>query len=154
MFTRNNISGTSFQFGLPLVAGSYRVWLRVVSIIGERSAWSAPVKFQVVSSDTPGPQKAVGDVMLAALEAPLLTPEFATSADRQQKRTATPVIPAAELVHELPVEAAVAVSAVIQDVDAVMETWNSADWWLELPATSPVAVPAQSGEVKQAPAEA
>jgi predicted phage tail protein len=154
VFTRNNITGTSFQFGLPLLAGGYRVWLRAVSLVGERSAWSAPVRFRVASSDTPAPGKAVGDVMLAALEVPLLNPEFATSTDRQQKRTATPVRPAAEAVRELPVEAAAVASAVIRDVDAVMETWNSAEWWLELPAASPVTVPTESGEMPDAASEA
>lgn len=154
VFTRNNITGTSFQFGLPLLAGGYRVWLRAVSLVGERSAWSAPVRFRVASSDTPAPGKAVGDVMLAALEVPLLNPEFATSTDRQQKRTATPVRPAAEAVRELPVEAAAVASAVIRDVDAVMETWNSAEWWLELPAASPVTVPTEFGEMPDAASEA
>ncbi len=141
VFTRNDISGTSFRFGLPFAAGAYRVWLRVVSIIGERSAWSAAVRFSVAASDAPVSENPMGEVILAALDAPLLTPEFAASTDRKSKRVSVPVRPDAGVVRELPADAAVTADAVVRDVDTVMETWNTADWWLELPAASVVAVP-------------
>ncbi|MFM7057242.1 MAG: S8 family serine peptidase [Planctomycetota bacterium] len=146
-FIQNNIAGTSFQFGSPLSAGTYRVWLRVVSIVGERSAWSAPVRFRVAASKSPVSENPIGEVILAALDRPLLTPEVAPPSDKQQKRTAASVNPDVAVVRELPVDAAVVASAVARDVDAVMETWNTADWWLELPSANPASIPAAAADV-------
>jgi len=44
------LSGTSYTPTTELAKGSYRVWVRAVSVSGENAVWSAAVTFTVVNS--------------------------------------------------------------------------------------------------------
>ncbi|MEZ6128243.1 MAG: proprotein convertase P-domain-containing protein [Planctomycetaceae bacterium] len=48
-----DIRATSFSIAGPLPADTYRVWVRAVSVMGERSFWSVPVNFTVVANNAP-----------------------------------------------------------------------------------------------------
>ncbi|MGV2338273.1 MAG UNVERIFIED_CONTAM: hypothetical protein LVR18_30810 [Planctomycetaceae bacterium] len=157
VLSRADITGTSFQFGAPLVAGGYRIWLRAISIIGERSGWSPMVRFSVAAVETPVPQDPTQELLLTSLNASLLTPELPTGFNRPQKRPAPPIKPEssdAVVVRDLSADAAEVSQQVIREVDAVMELWNSTDWWMESPAVSQLAVPVTVAAVAPpAPAE-
>lgn len=59
------VTTTSFQ--LPtLEAGSYRIWVRAVSDMGERSAWSVPVDFTIAGINLPS-QYDAPEVMTASV---------------------------------------------------------------------------------------
>jgi len=150
VFNRTDIRGTSFQFGAPLVAGGYRIWLRAVSIIGERSAWSPVVRFKIAASEAPTPENSVSDILLAVLDAAQINPELTSELNGTQKRPHLPVTPEGSdivVVNDLAADAAVVSQQVIRKVDTVMELWSSTDWWLESPAVSPLTVPATVASV-------
>ncbi|MEY3176139.1 MAG: hypothetical protein RLZZ436_4053 [Planctomycetota bacterium] len=146
VFQRNNIAGTSFQFSTPFTAGGYRVWLRVVSIIGERSAWSAPVRFSVAVAEAPvsaGPEQ---DILLAALLPPLADPQISQPRTKQRP-VVQPVKAEAAVLRDLSDAAtALPVARAARELDAVMEQWSSTEWWLA-PVASPPAVPAVAAAV-------
>jgi hypothetical protein len=145
VFNRADITGTSFQFGAPLVAGGYRIWLRAISIIGERSGWSPMVRFRVAASETTVPSNPADDILLTVLDTSLIKPEVPVVFSRQQKRAALPVTPEGSdvvVVHDVSAAAAVVSQQMIREVDAVMESWNNTDWWLESPAVNPLSVSA------------
>jgi subtilisin-like proprotein convertase family protein len=136
VFYQNNIAATSFRFAEPFVAGGYRIWLRAVSIIGDRSNWSAPVSFTVAAIDSTSPDALPRELVLAALDSPLVTREPQKSGEsRKPNVVPSDAVQITEMavVREVPVAPAVELPApAVQQLDNVMENWNSTDWWLEL----------------------
>ncbi|MEQ9411932.1 MAG: proprotein convertase P-domain-containing protein [Fuerstiella sp.] len=140
-----NVQVTSLSLQTPLAPGSYRVWVRAISEMGETSFWSLPVNFTVAANsanqlpDTPslltvsvpsGPAESaqglaesgrfVADLMS---ETPDKSPEFAEAA----VVVAPEQMPAANVVDDdnsLNVE-----EAAVDALDHVMADWDAADWW-------------------------
>ena len=134
VFYQNNIASTSFKYANPFTAGIYRVWLRAVSIIGDRSNWSAPVTFNVAAVDST-PQGASLDSQLLALNSPLVArePAQARSEKEANSRSAQAVQQSESVViREVPAVPSELSPVPVRELDNVMENWNSADWWLEL----------------------
>jgi len=139
-----NLTNTTFTSATTLAAGTYRVWVRAVSTMGEITAWSAPVDLVIASTEFP--KNSVKSTVLAALhiEDETLTP-YGSPVERPDAfapETNAPVIaevmPAAEVpvasvvksIH--PVETA---PTVVSAYDDVMSEWQSADWWSETSET-------------------
>ncbi|MEI7699788.1 MAG: hypothetical protein WCK86_08340, partial [Planctomycetia bacterium] len=141
-----NLTRTSFTATSNLAAGGYRLWVRAVSVMGEFSGWTKAVDFTVTAVEVPATEIPDTGAILAALLKPLAT--GVTPATRSA-RTAESRIPqqntveyAAEVViAERP--AAEFAIAEIQGIDAVMENWTQADWWMT--EAVPVAVPETTG---------
>jgi subtilisin family serine protease/subtilisin-like proprotein convertase family protein len=124
-----NLTGTSFTAVNPLAAGNYRVWVRAVSAMGETTAWSTDVRFSVASVDSPTPEQPAG-------VNPLLTSAFAP-VTTSLKSVATPAAQAAVVRTEATVvavgsenSATAVIEADVQNEQAVVEAWNTSDWWL------------------------
>jgi subtilisin family serine protease/subtilisin-like proprotein convertase family protein len=135
VFYQNNIVGTSFRFATPFTADVYRVWLRAVSVIGDRSVWSAPVTFSVAGVDHQDEKNPEFETLLAALPEPMLTPEPQRSrtvsqvhGDRPQAAEAAQ----AAVVREFPATAVAEGSQQeVLSLDRVMEDWSGTASWLE-----------------------
>lgn len=129
-----NIQATSYAISSALPADSYRVWVRAVSDMGERSFWSTPVTFTVVANETLVPHSTD-----QTDHSTMLTRFSPAIAD-----TTLPVTPAAALpVIDEPVATDAMVTEVIatkiaavepqtdapEAVDSVMAAWDGANWW-------------------------
>ena len=138
-----NLTNTTFTSATTLAAGTYRVWVRAVSTMGEITAWSAPVDLVIASTELPGKSvNSVQTTVLASLivEDGTLTPNgspvespvtFAPEADAPVNVKVMPdaTVPAASVAKSIsPVEPA---PTVVSEYDAVMSEWQSADWWAE-----------------------
>ncbi|MBC7964864.1 MAG: proprotein convertase P-domain-containing protein, partial [Fuerstia sp.] len=136
-----NLTTTTFTNSTTLPAGTYRVWVRAVSTMGEITAWSAPVNLVIASLDSPkGLMESAQTTVLASLifnDEPL-TPDGSpietllastTEAGAPVKTDVMPdlAVPAAsDVTSMIPVEPA---PAAVSEYDAVMSEWQSADWW-------------------------
>jgi hypothetical protein len=143
VFYQNNIAGTSFRFATPFTADVYRVWLRAVSVIGDRSVWSAPVTFSVAGVDEQDVNNPEVETLLAALPEPVLTPEpqrvRTVSRLHGEQAQAAEAVQAA-VIREVP-EGAVAEGSQqeVRSLDRVMEDWSGTASWLEF-MTDPTGV--------------
>ena len=145
-----NLTTTTFTSPTTLPAGSYRVWVRAVSTMGEITDWSTPVDHVIAASDLP--KESLLDVMPASLifdDGPLA--RHGSTVQRPEKSAAkadAPITADAAPVTELPalpgLPAASVVTSmisvepaptVVADHDAVMSEWQSADWWAETSAS-------------------
>jgi len=138
---------TTYTHNAPLATGTYRVWVRAVSTMGEITAWSSPVDLVVASAA--GSMEAMD-----ALQSTMLTSAMTTATRTANESPIEPPGAVVEdtltLADEQPIvlsnvhvtdEPAAVVNPVMQPVtvadsefDAVMAEWQSADWWVE---TSP-----------------
>ena len=148
-----NLTTTTFTSPTTLPAGTYRVWVRAVSTMGEITDWSTPVDHVIAASDLP--KESLLDVMPASLifdDGPLARhgstvqrPEkSAAKADAPITADAAPVteLPALPGLPALPAASVVTsmisvepAPTVVADHDAVMSEWQSADWWAETSAS-------------------
>lgn len=131
-----NLTNTSFTPSTALAAGSYRVWLRAVSVMGVYTSWSKSLDFKVTAVDQRGRLPEPG-LQLTALSSLLETTEAVSAVSRKvaDRRESAAVV--AEYVAEVvtPAKAvAEAVQVEVQGIDAVMESWTEAEWWLTKPA--------------------
>jgi len=128
------VTSTSLTVASPLAAGRYRVWIRAISEMGEKSAWSKPVDFTVASvrsndietAPASGPMTAstIASVALhnTYVVMPLEESDVRSVEVAPQSGVATNLLPA--FVTELPVNA-----AQVDAVDSVMAEWAASDWW-------------------------
>jgi len=137
-----NLTKTSFTATSNLAAGGYRLWVRAVSVMGEFSSWTKAVDFNVTAVEDPATGIPDTAGMLAALLNPLA--EGLTPSDRSVRTTEnrmpeqTVVEPAGKVVIAVKPVTEFAI-AEIQGIDALMENWIQADWWMT--EAVPVAVP-------------
>jgi len=143
------LNTTTYTHDAPLAAGTYRVWVRAVSTMGEITAWSSPVDLVVASAA--GSMEAMG-----TLQSTLLTSAVTKATHIGNESPSEP--PEAVVEDTLTIadeetivmnnmhvtdEPAAVVDLVMQSVvvaesefDAVMAEWQSADWWVETSASS------------------
>ena len=133
-----NVTTTSFQLAEALPAGgTYRVWVRAISEMGEKSGWSIPVDFSAASVDTQQSFGETNEVLVASLP---IQPE--TNLNRvfvvsplEQLETTIPTVDTTQEVassHAAPqaviAETTTEDDAKTQEVDSVMADWALADW--------------------------
>ncbi|MFM7168792.1 MAG: glutaminyl-peptide cyclotransferase [Planctomycetaceae bacterium] len=130
-----NLTNTSFTPASSIPAGTYRVWVKAVSNMGESSAWSAGVTFTIVSSDAAQPIMPIAAAPLNTSLALLTQP---VAVRRSNVANAKPTTTAAQSTETAPVAVARTETAAPQQngsrdtatVDSIMEQWDAADWWL------------------------
>lgn len=136
-----NLKNTTFTSATTLPAGTYRVWVRAVSTMGQITAWSAPVNLVIASTLLPkGAADSAQTMILASLiqadgslipdGSPVERPDVsAIEADipANADQISDSSVPAAIVTKSMnPVEAD---PAVVSEHDAVMSEWQSAEWW-------------------------
>ncbi|MCA9082913.1 MAG: proprotein convertase P-domain-containing protein [Planctomycetaceae bacterium] len=154
---RQDLSVASYTVTNALPAGSYRVWVRAISDMGEASVWSSPVTFTVVAVEAPGVELSVlaaGYVLPMNREVPdsLGNSENAVADSGPKDQGAVsavkpevladnvrqPQLPAQDFREhvDLPalgrsrvVEIDTEAPADPEMVDGVMAAWDSAEWW-------------------------
>ena len=138
-----SLTNTTFTSATNLQSGTYRIWVRAVSKMGETTGWSSPVDLTIASSEfsQPSPQTAQ-TIVLASLifDNGQLTPDG--SPVELSVPTETPsdvplehysvvaVSPQTDLV-ETPVRFEAPVAAAAAECDEVMAGWQSTEWWAE-----------------------
>lgn len=140
---QTNLTNTTFTSATTLPAGTYRVWVRAVSTMGEITAWSVPVDLVIASAKLP--QDSLDLVKTAVLASSTLdegrpTPEssplelpdaFVLKSDAPVNAGGIqdPAVPMAGVLEStIPVEP---VPQTVSENDAVMSEWQSAEWWAE-----------------------
>ncbi len=133
----SNLTSTSFTPASSIPAGTYRVWVKAVSTMGESTAWSGGVTFTVVAS---GVQTPASDAPAAPLETRLALLNQPATTRRTPPVVAQPAVAAEQAVPVAAVVSGNTVSLPTVDrtvgtpdavsVDSVMEQWAAADWWL------------------------
>jgi subtilisin-like proprotein convertase family protein len=141
VINETNLKNTTFTTATTLPVGTYRVWVRAVSTMGQVTAWSAPVELVVASSVLPkGSVDSAQIMILTALNvadgpltpdgSPVERPDastFAVDVPVQADRISdTEVAPASVTKANGPVEPA---PTMVSEHDAVMSEWQSAEWW-------------------------
>lgn len=130
-----NLTTTSFTPASSIPAGTYRVWVKAVSNMGESSAWSAGVTFTIASSDAAQP---IMPIAAAPLNTSLELLAQPAAARRSNVTNAKPTTTAAQSTEVATVAVARTETAAPQQngsrdtatVDSIMEQWDAADWWL------------------------
>jgi subtilisin-like proprotein convertase family protein len=138
------LTNTAYTHNSTLAAGTYRVWIRAVSTMGEVTAWSSAVELIVTSAERP-----LG--VLEPLQATVLTSRI--TQENQLTGNKSSIEPLVAIVDETPIVAdknmivsnninamdgvMASVETVTQptavtasEFDAVMAEWQSADWWV------------------------
>jgi subtilisin-like proprotein convertase family protein len=147
VFQKTAIITTAYTHNATLPAGTYRVWVRAVSTMGEVTTWSSPVDLVIASAaesfeaDGSGQSAILTSAFPKAMsienESPIESPE-AVVEDTLSVAEARVVV---NDIDVLDVPAAIADPAIPSvdvteaEFDAVMAEWQSADWWIE-PADS------------------
>ncbi|MFO0975355.1 MAG: S8 family serine peptidase [Planctomycetaceae bacterium] len=127
-----NLTTTTYTPATAMAAGSYRVWVRAVSTMGEFSAWSTPVTFTVAAA-APDSQLPLLDLpQLNALGARVtreaVRPSVAVAAQKAIEADRTDVVVhhnAMAIVKEVVANGSDDATA----FDAVMSEWSGTDWW-------------------------
>ena len=130
-----NVTSTSYTSTTALAAGTYRVWIRAISEMGERSPWSKPVDFTVASAGN------------RSIEVESGTGPMLAAVDLRTALHSTYIVMPLEEDPETPVAVAGDQSAVVQvdritdqvgsavdgnaveQVDNVMAEWDASNWW-------------------------
>lgn len=121
-----SLTGTTLRVD-SLPAGSYRLWVRAISEMGENSAWSVPTDITVLAANETGTPSEVMTTRVTVASEALATRQLVVSPleelepmQRPQATVATAAVPV-----ETPV--AVAVEAELDAVDDIMADWDVAD---------------------------
>ena len=132
----DDVRGTSFTVDTPLVSGgTYRLWVRAVSEMGEFSFWSFPVTFSVAAVDSP----------VESNESPVVFTSEAILAKRPDRMAAISAFRSAEVETAVLIEqelstAGIAMETSVEEadnsaeaveIDSVMEEFAVSDWSLE-----------------------
>lgn len=135
-----NVTSTSFQLAEPLPAGgTYRVWVRAISEMGERSGWSLPVSFLTASTETERRLDNADEVMVASLPIQrdvdlgrviVVSPLEELEAVMPTVSMTQPIAPT--LVDLQTAEVESEAIAETEEVDTVMADWAASDWANEL----------------------
>lgn len=136
----DSVQTTSLAITSPLASGTYRVWIRAISEMGERSFWSKPVDITVASSDIKSPA-----IELPSTSGTLLTnvPVASTPETGDERYEVAPtvsdemLIPTETVTATEAAEVAGPSTEVADDVvfdagevvDAVMADLATSDWW-------------------------
>ena len=136
-----NLTNTTFTSATTLPVGTYRVWVRAVSTMGEITAWSTAVDLVIAASElqtdavdsaqTTIPASWIVDEepltpdgsQVARSDAFALEADAAVNADHIPDMTAVAASPVKSM---NPVEPA---PTMVSEHDAVMSEWQSAEWW-------------------------
>ena len=127
-----NLTTTTYTPATAMAAGSYRVWVRAVSTMGEFSAWSTPVTF-TVAAVAPDSQLPLLDlpqlnVLGARVTREAVRPSVAVAAQKAIEADRTDVVVhhnAMAIVKEVVANGSDDATA----FDAVMSEWSGTDWW-------------------------
>jgi len=139
-----NLTTTNYTATTALTAGSYRVWVRAVSTMGETTAWSNDVRFTVagVSQPSTGTPDA-GSLLLATainsrLKRSLTEPvaegvsvDHSTAATDTESDSIEDSVRTVGLVVDavLPSVKFIPVESDAEAHDSVMAAWDVSDWW-------------------------
>ncbi len=131
----NNVNSTTYTAPSALAAGTYRVWIRAISEMGERSPWSRPVNFTVASVDTnsfdlesnSGPQLASIPAGIRLQNTYVVMPleEDSVASVDTEKLQPTIVDVDGRSIESNPATE----DAQIESVDTVMSDWDASTWW-------------------------
>ncbi|MDG1894870.1 MAG: hypothetical protein P8J37_08180, partial [Fuerstiella sp.] len=133
-----NVLVASFTVQTPLEAGSYRIWVRAISEMGETSAWSKPVNFTVASlsklngtrSALPADSLLSSPVSDSAIPLTVSEPVFTVARnDQNSASNSDPKTSVDTLTSEASVVPATEGGEAVEDLDSVMSEWEAADWW-------------------------
>lgn len=138
-----NLTTATYTSPTNLPSGTYRIWVRAVSRMGETTAWSTPVNLTIASGESQPLDRTTGQTTILAsmilddvsenLEPvssseTLVVEDTATGPVQVEMSKATPIQAA---VLPAPVEGTEPGPAVVAAQDEVMSQWQSADWWVE-----------------------
>ncbi len=135
-----SLTNTSYTPAANLSAGSYRVWIRAISVMGEKTAWSQPVAFTVAELDAPSVEPLGTEMMLASLPSSDHTARKAVAqpksvvAQVEATASAPPRSIAQPTIHQRRVDVVMDIDA--SAFDAVMESWDASDWWAPADVTT------------------
>ena len=156
---KTDLATTTYTHNATLASGTYRVWVRAVSTMGEVTAWSSPVDLVIATAVEP-------IEAMDTLQSTIVTSAVTKAAHigheypiepSQVVLEGTLIIADEETkvvnrIHAIDKPAAVVVPAISSvaaaesEYDAVMAEWQSADWWIETSESS------ENSELKSAAA--
>lgn len=159
-----NLTNTSYTSAVNLAPGQYRAWVRAISVTGETSPWSVEINFTIVAASQPafGPVapgfdadtlvptdqyeilptghssnevQIVGNQTIVS-DNVILTAAVDGDVDMTKTHsTLTSPVPSIEMIA-IPVIDEIAVD---EDLDSVLASLASGDWWMEADETEEVA---------------
>ncbi len=163
-----NLTTTNYTATTALAAGTYRVWVRAVSTMGETTAWSTDVRFTVAtvsqpSSETPDAgSQLFATAITSQLEQSLTEPvKRSVSVAHSTAATDTESVSIEDSVRT----AGLVVDSVLSSVkfvpvesdaeahDSVMAAWDISDWWIAVEKsaeTNPAGQLSRSGKTRRA----
>ncbi|MEO2018765.1 MAG: proprotein convertase P-domain-containing protein [Fuerstiella sp.] len=132
-----NVTVASFTVQTPLVAGEYRVWVRAISEMGEKSFWSKPVNFTVAvlpsrsnsGSALPDDLLLPGDVSDPVIQLTVSEHVSAVASDTAESAALNSQTAVTALTLEATAGPAADGDEAVEDLDSVMSDWAAADWW-------------------------
>ena len=141
-----SLTTTNYTATTALAAGTYRVWVRAVSTMGEATAWSTDVRFTVaaVSQPSSGTPDAGSQLLATVVTSPLQHSLTQADAKMVQVHRATVVVDAESIATDNSTRKVGRVAdAVLQSAkrvpvesdaaahDQVMAAWDMSDWWID-----------------------
>jgi len=143
-----NIQGTSYTVQGTLPADTYRVWVRAISEMGEKSFYSFAVNFTVVSSDAAleaphGPPRLDESLMFTSVAIPWADPAYQEATMAVERTEASnhdesvqPVSTDSDA-NALPEATVTEVAMETTDaVDTIMADWDASELWMSDDLTS------------------
>ena len=125
-----NVQSTAYSHSTALESGTYRAWVRSVSVLGQKTRWSPVVEFTVTSADAGVPFEADATSSMTSVEPATPVPhEELVEAPVVVNSYVDSTSPAETGVQAVPVEA----PAPAEAIDAVMQEFPAidTDWWTE-----------------------
>lgn len=155
VISQTALTTTTYTHSSTLPAGTYRVWVRAVSTMGEITAWSTPVDLVVASMDGAIESfPALPSTMLTAAVPGVTLPQNESRIDQPDAVVGviSTMIDGGSIVDKKMIDEGEPVAVTVDfgipsvmippvavtdaDFDAVMAEWQSADWWIETSESS------------------